>query len=136
MNNRDQISFVPSNSTLSDKTNTHPLPDAVLSNLRELKKSLHQTEFWKEVLILDAICYKNTNQHRSSLHFRKLKLISRLLSRLKSLKLDSNVADLIKAPAVSAEPLHSLATRLISVYTLLERIVEACKGAYMYHLYF
>jgi hypothetical protein len=114
-----------------DKANTYPIPEILLSSLGDLKKSLHTNELWKEVLILEAIVYKNTNQHRSSLHFRKLKLVCRLLSRLKTLKLDSNIADLIKSSIVS-EQVHLLATRFISVHKLLECIIEACKGAYMY----
>jgi len=100
--------------------------------LANLKKSLHQNALWSEFAILLKLLYKNTSQHKSSQHFRRLKLACRLMNRLKEFQMDAAFNALIKLhPNHHHTELYSLAKRLIAMNELVDQIVFASKEAYI-----
>ena len=59
----------------------------------DLNPILKQTLKWitKETHLLNQLIYRNSNQHRSSIHFRKVVLVKRVLTRLKGLDVQSRL---------------------------------------------
>ena len=53
--------------------NTLHIPDDLFKSLSLCRKALLNYILWDEYLILDRLCYKNQNQHRSADYFRKMK---------------------------------------------------------------
>lgn len=74
--------------------------DAVLRRLLAAGRRLAKTDAWTEAALLDRLHYKNKNQHRRALYFRRFEEVRRVLRRLQKLRSGDAVdrlASLMKA---------------------------------------
>ncbi|KAJ3192847.1 hypothetical protein HK101_005875 [Irineochytrium annulatum] len=60
------------------------------------RRSLVRREFWTERAILLRIHYKNRNQHKGSLHFRRLEEVKRLLNRFYEVNIEMVLETILK----------------------------------------
>ncbi|KAJ3027233.1 hypothetical protein HK097_006205, partial [Rhizophlyctis rosea] len=110
------------------------------------RRAFCRKEFWSEVVALDRLRYKNTNQHRGSLHFRKLLEVKRLLKRLEENAPDAVIDELLDLmhpqrtkkltgpwTFVPQQPqLCYCLGRLIGCYALLDQLTKSTTTAYTY----
>ncbi|KAJ3316445.1 hypothetical protein HDU76_001789 [Blyttiomyces sp. JEL0837] len=67
------------------------------------RRVLSRKEFWSDTEILDRIHYKNKNQHKSSVQFRKMDRGRRLLKWLKTLDVVERINDTLKIMNVTGK---------------------------------
>ncbi|KAI8921391.1 hypothetical protein DFJ77DRAFT_162143 [Powellomyces hirtus] len=72
------------------------IPDDDLPRqLHSFRRSFSRKEYTQECIALDRLRYKNSNQHRSAPHFRKLLAVRRLLARVQACGLDKTLETLL-----------------------------------------
>ncbi|KAK9763722.1 hypothetical protein K7432_009372 [Basidiobolus ranarum] len=69
--------------------------DEKMKTLSFLHRALFRKDFWSEVKTLERLFYKNWNQHRNAVYFRRLYEVRRILGRLSELRIDEIVGDLL-----------------------------------------
>jgi len=86
------VNFSP-RSSLDSKF--HPTVDAVLKELKTASRELQKifASFRLELELLDRLFYKNKNQHRSALFWRKVTEMRRFCHKLDNRKPDGLVED-------------------------------------------
>ncbi|KAI9004717.1 hypothetical protein BC832DRAFT_592651 [Gaertneriomyces semiglobifer] len=119
--------------------------DELPRELHRLKRALSASQFPAEFASLDRLRYKNSNQHRSSFHFRKLMLVRKLLQRLREVQIEVLLEELVSVMHPNKTKNHRgvwtclpsrnymayVLARLISAYGLTLQASTALNDAYV-----
>ncbi|KAJ3225899.1 hypothetical protein HK099_005955 [Clydaea vesicula] len=134
--------------------NLHELKEFTLLDLSEedfvqklhiYKRNLNPKELNVEIDILKRLKYKNKNQQKSSLHFKKFILVHKLLKNLKMVCIEELIGEILKGlvrekksnsqtfvPKLpSKQFLYFILTRSTGMFVLLEKICKNSRVAYI-----
>ncbi|XP_068730784.1 nucleolus and neural progenitor protein-like [Montipora capricornis] len=119
-----------------------------IKRLDLLHCKLHGQQLWAEGAIVDALIYKNSNQHRKEKYFQGLKKVVKCLNRLQEMRIFNKVVDVknkfprlsrsgfLVGETISNYPSTELIISILSYLTgaakLLLQVMTYCKETFQY----
>ncbi|CAG8576623.1 10730_t:CDS:2 [Acaulospora colombiana] len=83
-------------STIFSSTVQHQEHEENFSQLSSFALYFQRDELWEEMHLLERLFYKNKNQHKRAIYFRKIEEVRRIVNRLKEMKIGSLLSEFVE----------------------------------------